>query len=111
MRFPWANVALILLFSFELVTGYLGLTHSNPEWIAAMHLHRITGFAILALFIWKARNILSSFTVRSNWQRSPETMLLSTLLLAGLLTVMGWGWLGATLALTAGWDSPAQPST
>ena len=91
MRFPWANVALILLFSFELVTGYLGLTHSNPEWIAAMHLHRITGFAILALFIWKARNILSSFTVRSNWQRSPETMLLSTLLLAGLLTVIGLG--------------------
>ena len=30
MRFPWANIALILLFAVELVTGYLGLTHNNP---------------------------------------------------------------------------------
>ena len=91
MRFPWANIALIALFSFELLTGYLGLIHSNPEWIAAMHLHRITGFAILALFIWKSRNILSSFTVRRNWQTSPETMGLSTALLLGLLVVLGLG--------------------
>ena len=91
MRFPWANIALIALFSLELLTGYLGLIHSNPEWIAAMHLHRITGFAILALFIWKSRNILSSFTVRRNWQTSPETMGLSTALLLGLLAVLGLG--------------------
>ena len=91
MRFPWANVALVLLFGFELLTGYLGLTHSNPEWIAAMHLHRITGFAILVLFVWKSRNILGSFAVRLNWRRSPETMVLSTVLLAGLLTVLGLG--------------------
>ena len=91
MRFPWANIALIALFSFELVTGYLGLTHSNPEWIAAMHLHRITGFAILVLFVWKSRNILGSFRTRSNWCRSPTMMLGSTLLLAGLLAVLGLG--------------------
>ena len=91
MRFPWANVALVALFAFELVTGYLGLTHSNPEWIAAMHLHRITGFSILALFLWKSRNILGSFRTRQNWKASPETMLASTVLLAGLLTVLGLG--------------------
>ena len=91
MRFPWANVALIALVSFELVTGYLGLTHSNPEWIAAMHLHRIAGFAILTLFIWKSRNILGSFRTRSNWQRSPEAMLGSVVMLAGLLIVLGLG--------------------
>ena len=45
MRFPWANVALIALFSFELLTGYLGLTHSNPEWVAA----QCTCTALLAL--------------------------------------------------------------
>ena len=91
MRFPWANIALIALFSFELVTGYLGLTHNNPEWIAAMHLHRIAGFAILALFVWKSRNILGSFKTRSNWNRSPGMMLGSILLLAGLLAVLGLG--------------------
>ena len=91
MRFPWANIALIALFTFELVTGYLGLTHNNPEWVAAMHLHRITGFAILVLFVWKSRNILGSFRTRSNWHRSPGMMLGSTLLLAGLLGVLGLG--------------------
>ena len=67
MRFPWANIALIVLVVAELLTGYLGLTHSNPEWIGAMHLHRIFGFAILALFVWKSRNILGSL-------RTPEQL-------------------------------------
>ncbi len=91
MQFPWANIALIFLFCFELVSGYLGLTHNNPEWIAAMHLHRITGFAILFLFIWKSRNILASFRTRQNWKRSPEAMLGSCALLVGLLIVLGLG--------------------
>ena len=91
MRFPWANIALIALFAVELVTGYLGLTHNNPEWIAAMHIHRITGFAILALFVWKSRNILGSFRTRRNWKLHLETMLASSALLVGLLIVLGLG--------------------
>ena len=91
MRFPWANIALVLLFTLELVTGYLGLTHNNPEWIAAMHVHRITGFAILALFVWKSRNILGPFRTRQNWKLHLETMLASSVLLAGLLAVIGLG--------------------
>ena len=99
MRFPWANIALIALFTAELVTGYLGLTHSNAEWIGAMHLHRIFGFAILALFAWKSRNILGSMRTKSNWRGSLRTMLWSITLLAGLLIVIGlglaWSHLGA----------------
>ena len=91
MRFPWANIALIVLVIAELLTGYLGLTHSNPEWIGAMHLHRIFGFAILALFIWKSRNILGSVRTRTNWRRSLNSMLWSIALLVGLLIVLGLG--------------------
>lgn len=91
MRFPWANIALIALFIAELVTGYLGLTHSNAEWIGAMHLHRIFGFAILALFAWKSRNILGSMRTRSNRRGSRSMMLWSITLLAGLLIVVGLG--------------------
>ncbi len=91
MRFPWANIALIVLVVAELLTGYLGLTHSNAEWIAAMHLHRIFGFAILALFVWKSRNIFSSVRTASNWRRSMSAMLWSTVLLLGLLIVLGLG--------------------
>ena len=91
MRFPWANVALIVLVVAELVTGYLGLTHSNPEWIAAMHLHRIFGFAILALFVWKSRNILGSLRSGYNWRMARREMVWSLILLAGLLTVLGLG--------------------
>ncbi len=91
MRYPWANIALIALVIAELLTGYLGLTHSNPEWIGAMHLHRIFGFAILALFAWKSRNVLGSLRTRSNWRRSSGTMLWSIALLLGLLIVLGLG--------------------
>ena len=97
MRFPWANIALITLFSLELLTGYLGLIHSNPEWIAAMHLHRITGFAILALFIWKSRNILSSFNrppqladLAGNHGACPRHSCWAS------SRCSGWGWRGAT---------------
>lgn len=91
MRFPWANIALIALVIAELLTGYLGLTHSNSEWIGAMHLHRIFGFAILALFIWKSRNVFGSLRTRSNWRRSLGTMTWSIVLMVGLLVVLGLG--------------------
>ena len=91
MRFPWANIALVVLFVAELLTGYLGLTHSNPEWIGAMHLHRIFGFSILALFLWKSRNILGSLRTRRNWQVARGTMVSSVVLLTGLLVVVGLG--------------------
>ena len=116
MRFPWANIALIVLVVAELLTGYLGLTHSNPEWIGAMHLHRIFGFAILALFVWKTRNILGSLRTRSNWRGSLNSMLWSIVLLAGLLAVLGLGlawshlgpyhWMGfsgATIHMNLAW--------
>lgn len=91
MQFPWANIALVFLFAVELLTGYLGLTHSSPDWIAAMHLHRITGFAILFLFLWKSRNIIGSFRSGWNWRTSPGRMLASTALLLGLLIVLALG--------------------
>ena len=91
MRFPWANLALVGLFAAELVTGYLGLTHSNPEWLAAMHLHRVLGFAILALLLWKGRNIYGSLRSGHNWRRAGGEMALSLALLVGLLAVLGLG--------------------
>ena len=116
MRYPWANIALIVLVIAELLTGYLGLTHSNSDWIGAMHLHRIFGFAILALFVWKSRNILGSLRTRSNWRRSSNSMLWSIALLLGLLIVVGLGlawshlgpyhWMGfsgATIHMNLAW--------
>ena len=64
MRHPWANILLIVLVAAERLTGYLGLTHSNPAWFASMRVHRILGFAILALFIWKSETF---------WFRKPES--------------------------------------
>ena len=91
MRYPWANILLIVLVAAELLTGYLGLTHSQPAWFAAMHLHRILGFSILAVFLWKSRNILSSIRSAHNWRVSGRAMLWSIIMLAGLLAVIGLG--------------------
>ncbi len=98
MRFPWANVAILFLGGAELVTGYLALTHGAPEWAAALHLHRILGFGIMALLFWKGRNILSRLAIwrlwRKDWPMYAASLLLLTLLLAALALGVIWSHAG-----------------
>ena len=63
MKYPWANIAILFLGGAELLTGYLALTNGSPQWVAALHVHRILGFGIVALLFWKGRNILSRLLV------------------------------------------------
>ena len=98
MRYPWANVLLLLLMALELVTGYLGLTSGTPQWVAALHLHRIGGFAIVALLLWKGRNILPPLTRLRRWRRllvpHLASLLLFALLLSSLALGMAWSHTG-----------------
>ena len=94
MKFPWANIAILFLGAAELLTGYLALTHGQPEWVAALHFHRILGFGIVALLFWKGRNILARLLVWRLWRRSWLPYSASLLLLALLVTalVLGVAW-------------------
>ena len=60
MPYPWANVLLLVLLAIELASGFLGLMSGSSDRAIYLHVHRIGGFAILAIFIWKGRNIFKS---------------------------------------------------
>ena len=60
MPYPWANVILLFLLAAELATGLFGLVSGSSDRAIYLHLHRILGFAILAVFLWKSRNIFRS---------------------------------------------------
>ena len=98
MKFPWANIAILFLGAAELVTGYLALTHGQPEWVAALHVHRILGFGIVALLFWKGRNILARLLVRrlwrSNWLPYSASLLLLVLLITALVLGIAWSHVG-----------------
>ena len=94
MKYPWANIAILVLGGAELLTGYLALTNGSPEWVVALHVHRILGFSIVALLFWKGRNILSRLLARRLWQRNWRAYSFSLLMLALLLTsiTLGIAW-------------------
>ncbi|MDE2940523.1 MAG: molybdopterin-dependent oxidoreductase [Chloroflexota bacterium] len=91
MKYPWANIAILVLGGTELLTGYLALTNGSPQWVAALHAHRILGFGIVALLFWKGRNILSRLLVWRLWKRNWLAYCFSLLVLGLLLTALGLG--------------------
>lgn len=91
MKYPWANILILFLGAAELVTGYLALTNGTPAWVAALHVHRILGFGIVVLLIWKGQNILGRLLQPRLWKRSWPTYAASLLLLGLLLAALGLG--------------------
>ena len=91
MRYPWANILLLTLGILELLTGFLGLTWGSPDLAIVLQLHRAGGFAILALLLWKGRNIIPSLRRPERWRRLPATYAAFSAALALLLIAMGLG--------------------
>ncbi len=58
MRYPWVNVALLILLIAQLLTGFFGLISGAPTFAWVLWLHGIVGYAILVLVVWKAQIIL-----------------------------------------------------
>ena len=91
MKYPWANLFILLLGAIELITGFLGLTSGSPDWVASLHIHRIGGFAIVALLIWKGQNILPPILRPGIWRRRFVPHLASLLLISLLLSALALG--------------------
>ena len=91
MRFPWANTLLLALIGVELVSGFFGLVTNSPDEAAFILAHRIAGWGIVAVLIWKTANVIRSF----RWHRSTAPRTASIVLAAALL---------ATLALGFAWS-------
>ncbi len=91
MKFPWANTLLLALIAVELVSGFFGLVSGSPDEAVFILAHRIAGWGIVAILLWKARNIAFSL----KWQRRLPPRTASLVLLAALV---------ATLALGFAWS-------
>jgi len=98
MNYPWANIAILVLGAVELLTGYLSLTNGTPEWVGALHVHRVLGFGIVALLLWKGRNIVSRLMVgrlwKRNWLAYSFSLFMLVLLLSGLALGIAWSHAG-----------------
>ena len=66
MRFPWANILLLALIGVELVSGFFGLVSNSPDEAAFILAHRIAGWGIVAVLVWKTANVVRSL----RWHRS-----------------------------------------
>ena len=99
MRYPWANILLLILGTVELATGLMGLIWGSPDRAIALQIHRIVGFSIALVLLWKARNILPPLRRRSRWKRQPVNFTIFTvalsLLLASLLLGLTWSNVGS----------------
>lgn len=99
MPYPWANVILLFLLAAELATGLFGLVSGSSDRAIYIILHRILGFSILAVFIWKSRNILRSLArikrLRGRKSNTPAPIpyaSLATMLLLALSVGLALAW-------------------
>lgn len=60
MKYPWANTILLCLLLVELLAGVLGLVSGSPDKAVFILIHRIGGWGILAVLLWKAINVRRS---------------------------------------------------
>ena len=94
MAHPWANVFILIVGGLSLLTGFLGRIGGSPDWTIALDVHRISGFALVALLLWKGHNVLRPLTNKGRWKRRPALLLSSIaiflLLLAALTLGIGW---------------------
>ncbi len=91
MAHPWANVFILVVGGVSLASGFLGLLGGAPEWAPALHVHRVSGYALVALLAWKGRNIVTPLMNVRRWRRRPALHLGGLALLALLLTPLALG--------------------
>ena len=87
MKFPWANTLLLVLIVAELASGFFGLVSGSSDKAILIQTHRVAGYGIIAVLIWKARNI--RFSLR--WRRAAVPRGASLALLGTLAVTMALG--------------------
>ena len=94
MRFPWANAILLILLLTEMVSGLLGLVTGSDDLAIFIQAHRVGGYGILLVLIWKAGNI--AFSLRRDRGGGPRaaSLLLVAMLCASLALGFAWSLFG-----------------
>ena len=69
MKYPWANVALLVLLVVLVVTGYFGFTNGEIEQEWLLWLHGIAAYGLMVLLFWKASIIFDAWRRKKTWTR------------------------------------------
>ena len=122
MKTPWANTILLALITVELLSGFFGLVSGASDEAVFILVHRIGGFAILAVLVWKAAIVVASLRRRKRRPRQYASLALAALLVVTLGLGYAWshagpfafGWfsgvswhiyVGVALAPVVGWHA------
>ncbi len=89
LTFPWANTLLLVFIAAETVSGFLGLVSGSPDRAVFMQAHRVAGYGIVVLLVWKTANVVRSL----RWHRATTPRAASLLLAVGLLATLALGFL------------------
>jgi hypothetical protein len=90
MRYPWVNIALLILLMAQLLTGFFGLISGAPVFAWVLWLHGIIGYAILVIFVWKGQIILDVIRRRRLDLTRAVFLLFTLLTLVILATGLIW---------------------
>ncbi len=89
MTNPWANTFVLALSAASLATGFIALVAGSPEQAWQLHAHRVVGFAVAAVLLWKLPNIVAPLVRRRGAWSAQDVVAL--VVLALLLTNLGLG--------------------
>jgi hypothetical protein len=98
IRFPWANLVLLLLLVVQLATGLVGLLGTGPPFRWAFWLHAIGAYGIVVLLFAKGTLVLHAIRRRPGLTQARVTLsVLVVLLLVVLVTGLVWITAGTTI--------------
>jgi hypothetical protein len=98
IRFPWANLVLLLLLVVQLATGLAGLLGTGPPFRWAFWLHAIGAYGIVVLLFAKGTLVLHAIRRRPGLTQARVTLtVLVVLLLVVLVTGLVWITAGTTI--------------
>ncbi len=90
MKFRWANAILLLLLLVAMASGLLGLVTGSDELTIFIVAHRVVGYGIIVVLVWKAGNI--AFSLRHARGGGPRVASLLLMVLLGGSLALGLAW-------------------
>jgi DMSO/TMAO reductase YedYZ molybdopterin-dependent catalytic subunit len=91
MRYPWANLVLLLLLLLQVVTGYFGFVNGREENGWLLWLHGMGAYGITVVLLWKGQIVLGVYRRGTGWNTERVAFaVMAVLLLATLAAGLLW---------------------